>query len=97
MLTEAVDSYGKALKELAREGKKMRKTWASKESVKELRVEVDRLKADHLPLDLLLHDSVPAAHPQLVQSESPPKRKRVIPRADDAVIPLEDPQGDSSS
>ncbi|XP_070018373.1 uncharacterized protein [Nicotiana sylvestris] len=28
---EAVDSHGKALKKLARESKKMRKTWASKE------------------------------------------------------------------
>ena len=36
VLTEAVDSHGKALKELARE---MRKTRASKESVKELPVE----------------------------------------------------------
>lgn len=66
VLTDAVDSHGKALKELAKEAKKMRKTRASKESMKELRVEVDRLKADHLPLDLLLDDLVPAAHPQLV-------------------------------
>ncbi|XP_070025105.1 uncharacterized protein [Nicotiana sylvestris] len=36
---DVVDYHGKALKELAREPKKLRKTRASKESVKELRVE----------------------------------------------------------
>ncbi|XP_070020150.1 uncharacterized protein [Nicotiana sylvestris] len=79
VLKEAMDSRGKDIKELAREAKKMRKTRASKESAKELMVEVDRLKEDHLPLDLLLDDPVPTAHPQPVQSERPPKRKRVIP------------------
>nr|XP_009791504.1 PREDICTED: uncharacterized protein LOC104238743 [Nicotiana sylvestris] len=64
---------------------------------KELRVEVDRLKADHLPLDLLLHDPVPIAHPQPMQSERPPKRKRMIPSSDDAVIQLTDPPETSSS
>ncbi|XP_070024124.1 uncharacterized protein [Nicotiana sylvestris] len=97
-LIDAIDSHDKELKELAREAKKMRKSRASKESVKELRVEVERLKADHLPLDLLLHDPAPAAQPQPEQeTERPPKRKRVIPHNDDAVIELEDLQGDSSS
>jgi len=97
LLTNVVDSYRKDLKELSREAKKMRKTRASKESVKELRVEVEILKADHLPLDLLLHDPVPPAHPQPEQSERPPKRKRVIPQSDDAVIQLADPLETSSS
>ena len=96
-LIDVVDSHGKALKELAREAKKMRKTRASKESVKELLVEVERLKVDHLPLDLLLHDPAPAAQPQPEQSERPPKRKRVIPQSDDAVIQLVDPSETSSS
>ena len=61
-LTKAVDSHSKALKELAREHKKLRKTRASKEFVKALWVDVDRLKADQLPLDLLLDDPVPTAH-----------------------------------
>ncbi|XP_019259209.1 PREDICTED: uncharacterized protein LOC109237369 [Nicotiana attenuata] len=98
LITEAIDSHGKALKELAKEAKKMKKTRASKESVKRLRVEVDRLKTDQLPLDLILHEPAPAAQPQPEQElERPPKRRRVIPCSDDAIKQLEDPQGDSSS
>ncbi|XP_019257855.1 PREDICTED: PERQ amino acid-rich with GYF domain-containing protein 2-like [Nicotiana attenuata] len=54
-------------------------------------------KADKLPLDLLLHDPAPEAYPQPEQSQRPPKRKRMIPRADDAVIKLADPPEASSS
>lgn len=97
VLTDVVNSHNKALKELVKEHKKLRKTQASKESVKELMDEVDRMKADHLPLDLLLQDLVPAAHPQPEQSQRPPKRKRMIPQADDAVIQLADPPETSSS
>ena len=61
LILDVVGSHGKALKDLTKEIKKLRKTRASKESVKELRVEVERLTVDHLPLDLLLHDPTPAA------------------------------------
>ncbi|XP_070003339.1 uncharacterized protein [Nicotiana sylvestris] len=90
-------SIDKALKELAREHKKPRKTRASKESVKELRADVDRLKAYQLPLDLLLEDPVPVAQPQQEQTQRPPNRRRMIPRADDAIIQLADPPETSSS
>lgn len=60
-MAKAVDSHGKALKELAREHKKLHKTRASKEFVKALREDVDKLKADQLPLDLLFEDPAPAA------------------------------------
>ncbi|XP_070015326.1 RNA polymerase II degradation factor 1-like [Nicotiana sylvestris] len=84
--------------ELPKKTKKLRKTRASKESVKELRGEVEKIKADHLPLELLLHNPVPAAKPEPEQEiERPAKRKRVIPQADDAVIELEDSQRASSS
>ncbi|XP_070015767.1 uncharacterized protein [Nicotiana sylvestris] len=49
----AVDSHGKALRDLAKEHKKMRKSRASKESVRVLRTDVDRLLADQMPLDLI--------------------------------------------
>jgi len=62
-----------------------------------LGADVDRLKADQLPLDLLLDDPVPAAHPQPEQTQRPPKRRRRIPRADDAIIQLADPPETSSS
>nr|XP_009786220.1 PREDICTED: predicted GPI-anchored protein 58 [Nicotiana sylvestris] len=39
----------------------------------------------------------PAAEPQPKQSQRPPKRKRMIPRADDAIIQLVDPAETSSS
>ncbi|XP_019252891.1 PREDICTED: uncharacterized protein DDB_G0290587-like [Nicotiana attenuata] len=99
LILTALDSHGKELKELAKETKKLRKTRASRESVKELRVEVEKIKAaDHLPLELLLHDPTPAVQPkqeQDLQRES--KRRRVIPRTDDAVIELAEPQEGSSS
>nr|XP_016450879.1 PREDICTED: uncharacterized protein LOC107775641 [Nicotiana tabacum] len=63
VLTDAVASHSQSLKELAREHKKLRMMQASKESVKVLRVDVDRLKEDQLPLDLLLDDPMPTAHP----------------------------------
>ncbi|XP_070017981.1 uncharacterized protein [Nicotiana sylvestris] len=92
LILDDVGSHGKALKDLTKETKKLRKTPALKESVKELRVEVERLKVDHLPLDLLLHDLALAAQPEPEQeTERPSKRKRVIPHADDVVIELEDP------
>ncbi|XP_019257981.1 PREDICTED: uncharacterized protein LOC109236237, partial [Nicotiana attenuata] len=43
-------------------------------------------EADQLPLDLLLQDPIPATHSQSEKSQRPPKRMRIIPRADDAVI-----------
>ncbi|XP_019241213.1 PREDICTED: RNA polymerase II degradation factor 1-like [Nicotiana attenuata] len=98
LILEAVDSHGKALKELTKETKKLRKTRASKESVKELRADVEKMKVDHSTFDLLLHDPGPAAQPEPErETKRPAKRRRVIPRADDAVIELEDPQGGSSS
>ncbi|XP_019241955.1 PREDICTED: predicted GPI-anchored protein 58 [Nicotiana attenuata] len=42
-------------------------------------------------------DPTPAIHPQPEQSQRTPKRKTMIPRADDAVIQLVDPQETSSS
>lgn len=97
LILEAIGSHGQALKELTKETKKLRKTRASKESVKELRVEVEKMKADQLPLELLLHDPILAAHPELEQElERAPKRRRMIPRTDDAVIELANPQDGSS-
>lgn len=93
MILEAVGTHGKALEEMPKETKKLRKTRASKESVKELRVEVEKIKAaDHLPLDLLLHEQPPAAQTEPEQEqemERAPKRRMVIPQTDDAVIELE--------
>nr|XP_016515770.1 PREDICTED: uncharacterized protein LOC107832437 [Nicotiana tabacum]XP_016515777.1 PREDICTED: uncharacterized protein LOC107832437 [Nicotiana tabacum] len=96
-LSKAVDSHSKTLKDLAQEHKKLRKTRASKEFVKELRADVDRLKADQMPLDLLLEDLVPATQPQQEQIQRPPKRRRMIPKADDAIIQLADPLETSSN
>nr|XP_009778470.1 PREDICTED: predicted GPI-anchored protein 58 [Nicotiana sylvestris] len=42
-------------------------------------------------------DPVPSAHPQLEKSQRPSNRKRMIPRADDAVIQLADPPEASSN
>ncbi|XP_070026321.1 uncharacterized protein [Nicotiana sylvestris] len=89
-LAKAVDSHGKALKEHAREHKKLRKTWASKESVKTLREDVDKLKADQLPLDLLFEDPAPAAAP-IAETQQLPKNKRKLPSANEAIIQLADP------
>ncbi|XP_070002855.1 uncharacterized protein [Nicotiana sylvestris] len=95
-LAKAVDSHGKARKELAREHKKLRKTRASKESVKELRADVDKLMADQMPLDLLFGDRAPAValvvEPQQEQTQRLPRKKRKLPSADEAVIRLTDPQ-----
>nr|XP_016436626.1 PREDICTED: uncharacterized protein LOC107762753 [Nicotiana tabacum] len=94
-LAKAVDSHRKALKELAKEHKKLRKIWSSKEYVKELRADVDKLKVHQLPLDLLFEDPVPATKPQPEQSQRP--LKRMIPKADDAIIQLADLAETSSS
>ncbi|XP_019241846.1 PREDICTED: uncharacterized protein LOC109221868 [Nicotiana attenuata] len=87
--------------ELAREHKKLRKTRASKESVKELRADVDKLNADSLPLDLLFGDPAPAAvlaaEPQQEQTQRLPRKKRKLPSANEAIIQLADPPEASSS
>lgn len=62
LILEAVGTHGKTLKELTKETKKLRKTRASKESVKEMRVEVEKMNAtDNLPLALLFHEYPPVA------------------------------------
>nr|XP_016443779.1 PREDICTED: serine/threonine-protein kinase PkaA-like [Nicotiana tabacum] len=74
---------------------------SSWESVKEIRAYVDRLKADQLPLDLLLEDpapaAVPAAEPLQEQTQRLPKKKRKLPSADEVIIQLADPPEASSS
>ena len=99
----AVDSHGKALRELAKEHKKMRKSRASKESVRVLRTDVDRLLADQMPLDLLFGDLALAATPvpqprqEQEQAPRPPRKKRKLPSSVGAVIELPDPQETPSS
>ncbi|XP_070017978.1 uncharacterized protein [Nicotiana sylvestris] len=102
-LTKAVDSHGKALTELAKEHKKMRKSKASKESVKVLRTDVDKLLADQMPLDLLFGDPAPVAAPvpqtqhEQEQAPKPPRKKRKLPSSVGAVIELAEPQETPSS
>ncbi|XP_075110883.1 uncharacterized protein LOC142181618 [Nicotiana tabacum] len=90
-LTKAVDAQGKALKELARKHKKMRKSTASKKEVKELRAEVDKLKADQLPLDLFCDESAPppavvVQEPQQEEEPRHPRKKRKLSSTKGVVI-----------
>ncbi|XP_070022404.1 uncharacterized protein [Nicotiana sylvestris] len=90
----------KTLKELSKYTKKLNKTWASKESVKEFRGEVEKMKTtDHLHLEVLLHDQPPAAQIEQVpenEIERAPKRRRMIPQVDDLEIELEETEGVAS-
>lgn len=99
-MTKAVESQGNALKKLAKEHKKMRKSRASKESVKVLRANVDKLLADQLPLELSFEDSAPPAVAPEPQQEQAP-RPRKLPNTEGVVIELletqEIPSGDAPS
>uniref|UniRef100_A0A1S4BLT7 Histone-lysine N-methyltransferase SETD1A-like n=1 Tax=Nicotiana tabacum TaxID=4097 RepID=A0A1S4BLT7_TOBAC len=70
---------------------------------KALREDVDKLKADQMPLDLLFGDPAPAAapvpQPQQEQEQAlrPPRKKRKLPSSVGAVIELADPQETPSS
>nr|XP_016460565.1 PREDICTED: mucin-7-like [Nicotiana tabacum] len=77
-LTKAIDSHSKALKELAREHKMLRKTRASKESVKELR-------ADRPPK----RRKIPRADDAIIQLADPPEASSSQPQDVSVPHPVE--------
>ncbi|XP_070005302.1 uncharacterized protein, partial [Nicotiana sylvestris] len=91
-------AHGKALEKLAREYKKLRKQKASKESVAQLRVHVDKMLADQMPLDLLFED--PSGEPAAMQpqaEEDRPRKKRKLPCTEGIVIEVAPAQVGPSS
>ena len=80
----------------------MRKSRASKDEVKEIRAEVDKLKADQLPLDLFFDESAPppaavVLEPQQEEEPRHPRKKRKLPSTEGVVIEVAQVQEDTFS
>lgn len=90
LIMDALKAQGKAIKDLDKQAKKIKKTQASKVSVKMLRKEIEAIRStEDIPLDLILEEPVPAA--QAVQApeqeaDREPIRRRVILQPDDLEI-----------